>query len=446
MDMKRDVAAGRLAATAYNENFGDAKRPLDAHEALVEADRCYFCYDAPCMNACPTRIDIPQFIRQIQTGDREGSAETILEANIMGGMCARVCPTETLCEEVCVREVAEGKPVKIGLLQRYATDAVVQTDAPHPFSRAAPTGRRVAVIGAGPAGLACAHRLSRYGHDVHVLEAKPKPGGLNEYGIAAYKATEAFAQREVEFILALGGIQIFHEKALGRDYTLDVLREEYDAVFVGLGLGDVNALGLSQEDADGCVDAVRYIERLRQSDDYSQLEVGRRVAVIGGGMTATDIASQIKLLGAEEVTMLYRRGPEAMPSSALEQDHAKMLGVSIRYFAMPKALVTENGAVVGLECERTRVNGRVEGTGETFTLAVDQVFKAIGQLPEDDVLAGTGLERQRGRIVVDRDRSTSVDGVWAGGDCVADGEDLTVVAVDDGQRAAEAMHAWMMGR
>ena len=265
MDMKRDVAAGRLAATAYNENFGDAKRPLDAHEALVEADRCYFCYDAPCMNACPTRIDIPQFIRQIQTGDREGSAETILEANIMGGMCARVCPTETLCEEVCVREVAEGKPVKIGLLQRYATDAVVQTDAPHPFSRAAPTGRRVAVIGAGPAGLACAHRLSRYGHDVHVLEAKPKPGGLNEYGIAAYKATEAFAQREVEFILALGGIQIFHEKALGRDYTLDVLREEYDAVFVGLGLGDVNALGLSQEDADGCVDAVRYIERLRQS-------------------------------------------------------------------------------------------------------------------------------------------------------------------------------------
>ena len=455
MDMKRDVAASRLAASAYNENFGDAKRPLNAHEALVEADRCYFCYDAPCMNACPTRIDIPQFIRPIQTGDREGSAETILEANIMGGMCARVCPTETLCEEVCVREAAEGKPVKIGLLQRYATDAVIGTPgnegAPHPFTRAPSTGRRVAVIGAGPAGLSCAHRLSRYGHDVTVLESKPKPGGLNEYGIAAYKATEAFAQREVEFILELGGIEVRYEQALGRDYGLDTLRKEYDAVFVGLGLGDVNELGLSQEDADGCVDAVRYIERLRQSDDYSDLDVGRRVAVIGGGMTATDIASQIKLLGAEEVTMLYRRGPDAMPSSGLEQDHAKMLGVTIRYFTMPKSLITENGAVVGIECERTKVNGRVEGTGETFALAVDQVFKAIGQLPEEDVLAGTGLEREppsspNGRIKVDRDRSTSLEGVWAGGDCVADGEDLTVVAVDDGQRAAEAMHAWMMAR
>ena len=443
MDMKRDVAAGRLAATAYNENFGDAKKPLDAHEALVEADRCYFCYDAPCMNACPTRIDIPQFIRQIQTGDREGSAETILEANIMGGMCARVCPTETLCEEVCVRETAEGKPVKIGLLQRYATDAVVDPQVPHPFARAPSTGRRVAVVGAGPAGLACAHRLARYGHDVRVFEARPKPGGLNEYGIAAYKATEAFAQREVEFILSIGGIDIEYERPFGRDVTLDALRAEYDAVFIGLGLGDVNELGLSQEDADGCVDAVRYIERLRQSDDYRDLEVGRRVAVIGGGMTATDIASQIKLLGAEEVTMLYRRGADAMPSSALEQDHAKMLGVTIRYFAMPKALITENGAVVGLECERTRVNGRVEGTGETFTLAVDQVFKAIGQLPEDDVLAGTGLALERGRIRVDRDRSTSIEGVWAGGDCANDGEDLTVVAVDDGQRAAEAIHAFL---
>ena len=441
--LTRDVAGQRLAATAYNENFGDVKRPLSAHEALVEADRCYFCYDAPCMNACPTRIDIPQFIRQIQTGDREGSAETILEANIMGGMCARVCPTETLCEEVCVREVAEGKPVKIGLLQRYATDAVIGADE-HPFERAAPTGRRVAVIGAGPAGLSCAHRLSMHGHDVTIFEARPKPGGLNEYGIAAYKATEAFAQAEVDFILGLGGIAIRYGQALGRDVSVEGLRGEYDAVFVGAGLADTNDLDVAGADAEGVIDAVRYIEELRQSDDLSRLPVGRRVVVIGGGMTATDMASQIRLLGAEEVTMVYRRGPDAMPSSRLEQDHAKMLGVTIRHFAMPKRVLVTDGAVSGLECERTRVNGRVEGTGETFILDADQVFLAIGQLPETEVFAG--LKTERGRIVVDAARATSLEGVWAGGDVAAGGEDLTVVAVEDGKVAAEAIHAWLEGR
>ena len=442
--LTRDVAGQRLAATAYNENFGDVKTPLTHHEALVEADRCYFCYDAPCMNACPTRIDIPQFIRQIQTGDYVGSAETILEANIMGGMCARVCPTETLCEEVCVREVAENKPVKIGLLQRYATDAVVLGDGEHPFTRAEPTGHRVAVIGAGPAGLACAHRLARHGHDVTVYEARPKPGGLNEYGIAAYKATEEFAQAEVDFILGIGGIEIEYGHALGRDVTIEGLRTEYDAVFVGAGLGDTNDLDVPGADADGVIDAVRYIEELRQTDDLSRLPVGRRVVVIGGGMTATDIASQIKLLGAEEVTMIYRRGPDAMPSSRLEQDHARMLGVTIRHFAMPKRVLVTDGAVSGIECERTRVNGRVEGTGETFILDADQVFLAIGQLPEVEPFRG--LKTERGRIVVDAARATSLEGVWAGGDCVAGGEDLTVVAVEDGQVGAEAIHAWLEGR
>ena len=441
-DLTRDVAAQRLAATAYNENFGDVKTPLDRHEASVEADRCYFCYDAPCMDACPTGIDIPRFIRQIQTGDLTGSAETILEANIMGGMCARVCPTETLCEEVCVREVAEGKPVKIGLLQRVATDSVL--DDPHPFTRAPSTGRRVAVVGAGPAGLSAAHRLAWHGHDVVVLDARPKPGGLNEYGIAAYKATENFAQAEVDFITGIGGIEIRNDQALGRDYQLHELHADYDAVFVGLGLGDVNELGLSDEDAAGCIDAVRWIEDLRQTDDLSTMEVGRRVVVIGGGMTATDIAAQTKLLGAEEVTMVYRRAADAMPASKVEQDHCRMLGVTIREFAMPKRLITEGGEVRGIELEKTRVNGKVVGTGETFRLAADQVFKAIGQLGEETVLSATGLETTRGRIVVAADRSTSIEGVWAGGDCAAGGEDLTVVAVEDGKVAAESIHAWLM--
>src|SRR3990170_2630199 len=224
---KEGIAGSRLAPEQYAENFSDLHPPLDRHEALVEADRCYFCYDAPCMNACPTSIDIPLFIRQISTGNPVGSARTIFDQNILGGMCARVCPTETLCEEVCVREVAEGKPVQIGRLQRYATDVAMAQDKQF-YARAAPTGKTVAVVGAGPAGLAAAHRLARHGHEVTILEARPKAGGLNEYGIAAYKSTDDFAQAEVDYVTAIGGISIVNGKALGRDYFLSDLTATYD--------------------------------------------------------------------------------------------------------------------------------------------------------------------------------------------------------------------------
>ena len=314
-----DVKAKRLSSADYADNFTDIHPPLTPHEALVEADRCYFCYDAPCMTACPTSIDIPMFIRQIQAGNPVGSAKTIFAENIMGGMCARVCPTETLCEEVCVRETAEGKPVKIGLLQRHATDTFMEREQAHPFTRAAATGKKVAVIGAGPAGLSCAHRLATYGHDVTVYEAREKAGGLNEYGIASYKTTNDFAQDEVEFILQIDGISIENGKALGRDVTLDQLTRDFDAVFLGLGLPGVNALGLEGEDAKGVIDAVDFIAVLRQTDDVSALEIGRRIVVIGGGMTAIDAAIQSKLLGAEEVTIAYRRGQEHMNASLYEQ-------------------------------------------------------------------------------------------------------------------------------
>ena len=438
-DTKRDVAPRRLPPERYRENFADLHPPLDRHQAMVEADRCYFCHDAPCVLACPTGIDIPMFIRQIATENPKGAAETILKQNIMGGMCARVCPTETLCEEVCVRQVAEGKPVKIGLLQRYATDALFE-DGKQVFARARSSGKRVAVVGAGPAGLSCAHRLATLGHAVTVFDAREKAGGLNEYGIAAYKTVEDFAQREVAFILSLGGIEVVAGKQLGRDLSLARLQADYDALFLGVGLGAVNALGLDGEDLDGVLDAVDYIARLRQAEDLSALPVGRNVVVIGGGMTAIDIAVQSKLLGAEEVTIVYRRGPEQMKASAYEQELAQTKGVAIKHFAKPARLIRDADALAGIEFERTRLGqgGAVEGTGETFTLAADVVFKAIGQALVPDGLAngGAGPALSGGRIAVDAERRTSVPGVWAGGDCVADGPDLTVAAVEDGKVAA----------
>lgn len=436
-----DIAAGRLPEDAYAENFSDLHPLLDQHEAQVEADRCYFCYDAPCMQACPTSIDIPQFIRQISTGNPTGAAKTIFAQNILGGMCARVCPTETLCEQVCVREVAEGKPVKIGELQRYSTDHFMSEFSSTPFTRAAATGKKVAVVGAGPAGLSCAHRLAVHGHDVTLFDAREKAGGLNEYGIASYKSVDDFAAREVDFILSIGGIEVRTGMRLGTNLDLATLRAEYDAVFLGIGLGGVNALGLGGEDKSGSIDAVDYIADLRQSKDLSKLPVGRRIVVIGGGMTAVDIAVQTKLLGAEDVTIAYRRGQDRMNASEYEQQLAQTSGVRIMTWAQPKGLVGENGAITAIELERTQEqNGSLTGTGEVITLPADMVFKAVGQtLVQADL--GDALSLEKGRIVVDADRKTSLADVWAGGDCVLGGEDLTVAAVEDGKIAAESINA-----
>ena len=436
-----DIKSGRLSAEELSENFQDLHAPLNRHEALVEADRCYFCYDAPCMTACPTGIDIPMFIRQIATDNTMGSAETILSANIMGGMCARVCPTETLCEQACVREEAEGKPVKIGQLQRFSTDHLMENGDGHPFERAPETGKSVAVVGAGPAGLSCAHRLAMHGHKVTVYEAREKSGGLNEFGIAAYKSTDDFAASEVDFILGIGGIEIKNGVALGKDVTVDSLLENHDALFLGMGLPSVNDLGLDGEDADGCIDAVDYIADLRQAGDLSSLGIGRNVVVIGGGMTAIDIATQMKLLGAENVTICYRRGADNMNASPYEQDVAQTNGVTIRHWLQPHSLTVENGAISAITLEYTSgSNGSLSGTGETVTLQADQVFKAIGQKPAAEFLADAGVGLEKGRIKVDDNRRSTHEKIWAGGDCISGGEDLTVVAVEDGKLAAEDIH------
>ncbi|WP_037905724.1 NAD(P)-dependent oxidoreductase [Sulfitobacter mediterraneus] len=431
------IKPGRLDQESYEAQFSDLHPPLDAHEALVAADRCYFCHDAPCITACPTDIDIPLFIRQIATGTPDAAAKTILSQNIMGGMCARVCPTETLCEEACVRELAEGKPVLIGQLQRYATDHL-QEQGVHPFERGAATGKKVAVVGAGPAGLSAAHRLAMMGHDVVVHDARPKPGGLNEYGIAAYKTPDGFAQGEVDWLLKIGGITLQHDAKLGQGITLQSLRDGYDAVFLGIGLGGVNALGAEGDDKGGVTDAVDFIADLRQASDLATVPIGRDVVVIGGGMTAVDAAVQAKLLGALNVTLVYRRGRDRMNASAFEQDLAASKGVRIVTHAVPKA-VHGNGAVREIEFEY--VDEDMNGTGQTLRLAADQVFKAIGQTLEGDDLP----ELDGRKIKVDGTGRTSLDGVWAGGDCASGGDDLTVTAVAEGRDAAMDMHGVLVG-
>jgi glutamate synthase (NADPH/NADH) small chain len=435
------IVAGRLGPDRYAENFADLHPPLDRHEAFVEADRCYFCFDAPCTQACPTSIDIPMFIREIVTDNPLGAARTIFEQNILGGMCARVCPTEQLCEEACVREEAEGKPVKIGQLQRYATDAAMRSNAQF-FTRAAPTGKRIAVVGAGPAGLACAHRLALHGHDVVIYDSRPKPGGLNEYGIATYKTVDGFAQAEVDYVTAIGGITIEQGRILGEHFSLAELARTYDAVFLGIGLGGVNALRAEGEAAEGVENAVDFIAELRQADDLARLPIGRRVVVIGGGMTAIDAAVQSKLLGAEEVTIVYRRGKEQMNASDYEQDLAASKGVNIRHWMAPVKVLAQHGRVVGIELEHTALqDGRLVGLGDRVVLPADQVFKAIGQTLATD---GEGVELAGGKIRVDAEGRTSMPKVWAGGDCATGGEDLTVTAVAEGRDAAESINRFLL--
>ena len=427
------LAPGRLTADQLTENFADVHPPLGEHEALVASDRCYFCHDAPCTIACPTDIDIPMFIRQIQTGQPTVAAKTIFDQNILGGMCARVCPVETLCEQACVREVAEGKPVEIGRLQRFATDAQMATGT-QPYTRAVATGKTVGVVGAGPAGLAAAHRLAMHGHEVTLYEARPKGGGLNEYGIAAYKTVDDFAAREVDWLFSIGGITVKTGQRLGTDISLDDLRAAHDAVLLAMGLGDVNGLNVPGADLAGVEDAVDFIARVRQ-DPRDQIPVGRDVVVIGGGMTAIDAAIQAKLLGAETVTIAYRRSRDEMPASRYEQDLATSKGVVIREYLTPMKIMGEDNAVAVKLAYTQAGAGGLETTAETLNLTCDHVLKAIGQMLD----LGVDVALDGRKIAVDAGGQTSAAGLWAAGDCTP-GEDLTVVAVAEGRDAAMSIH------
>ena len=435
-----DVRPGRLSEAEYARNFGDAHPPLTKAQALIEAERCYYCYDAPCVAACPTGIDIPSFIRRIGEDNLRGAARAILDANVFGGMCARVCPTEVLCEQACVRHTNEDKPVEIGLLQRHATDAYFQAPGAPLFRRDASTGKRIAVVGAGPAGLSCAHRAAMLGHDVTVFEALPKPGGLNEYGLATYKTTDGFAQKEIDWLLSIGGIEVRYGLKVGEHVSLAALGAEFDAVFLGLGLGGINALGLATEATRGVGNAVEFIAGLRQAGDVGAVPVGRRVVVIGGGMTAVDAAVQSRLLGAEEVTIVYRRDEARMPASDYEREWAQKNGVTIRTWSVLESLDGDSGHVEGATFAAVHeVACKLEATGKRWRIAADTVLKAIGQtlvLADRDFAT---LELRGGRIVVDDEGRTSLPRVWAGGDCTWGGQDLTVEAVEHGKIAAHSI-------
>lgn len=438
----------RLDEAQYAANFQDIHPPFETRDAaLVEANRCLYCYDAPCTKSCPTHIDVPKFIKQIATDNLKGSAHTIFLSNIMGGGCSRVCPVEKLCEGACVYNLMEEEAIPIARLQRYATDRAIREKWPL-FQRKTSIGKKVAVVGAGPAGLSCAHALSREGVDVTIFEKEPLGGGLMTYGIAAYKVTPGFCQEEVDYILSLGGIEIVYGQELGVHLSLTGLQESYDAVFLGFGLGKARRLSIPGEDLEGVVDALGFIHAIR-AGGFPSVAVGDRVAVIGMGMTAIDAATQAKRLGASEVTLVYRRTEAEMPCTEKELALARLDGCHIIWLAAPKEILGEGGKVRQLVCEMMQlgdagVDGRPQpvSTGNIYALDVDMVIAAAGQTAFEQLVSAGGLRHSRGRIAADEGGLTGIPGVFAGGDCVNGGKEV-VDAVQAGKEAARAMLGYL---
>ncbi|MGC1686983.1 MAG: NAD(P)-dependent oxidoreductase [Candidatus Acidiferrales bacterium] len=442
--------APKLSAEEYEANFADISPLMTPRQAAIEAARCLFCFDAPCTIACPTHIDVPAFIKKISTNNLRGSARVILSANILGESCGRVCPTEALCEGACVMNEKGEEAIEIGRLQRYSVDYVLDRNIDL-FSAGAPNGKRVACIGSGPASLACAAELAKWGYAVTIYDKNQLPGGLNTHGIAAYKTRAREAVREAEMVKRLG-VRFEQGVEVGKDAPFPVLEREFDAILIGVGLGETLDLQIPGAELRGVYGAMEFIEQTKLKS-FAEVEVGRRVACIGAGNTAIDVVTAARRLGAEEVHLLYRRGEEDMPAFPYEHEIAQHDGVEFHWNTQPVRILGDGGAVTGIECTRTRTaDGEAHGKarapevipGSEFVVPVDMVVRAIGQKPVTEFLrAVKGIElRKDGTIAVNKKHQTGNAKYFAGGDCVNGGREV-VDAVAEGMAAARGLDTWL---
>ena len=444
----RDTAP-KLSPEQYEKNFAEISPAMTHLQAATEAARCLYCFDAPCTMACPTHIDVPAFIKKISTGNLPGSARQILSANILGHSCGRVCPTEVLCEGACVMHEKGGSPIEIGRLQRYAVDYVFENDI-RLFRRGAPNGKRIACIGSGPASLACAAELAKFGYDVTVYDRNEHPGGLNTYGIAAYKSRASDSVREADLVEQLG-VKFCQKIEVGREVSFADLEAQFDAIFIGVGLGETWELNLPGEDLHGVYGAIEFIEKTKILP-FHEVEVGRRVACIGAGNTAIDVVTAARRLGAEVVYLIYRRSEPEMPAFAYEYELAKRDGVSFLWQTQPMRVLGEKGAVAGLECVRTELGapdakGRRNPApvpGTEFKLDVDMVVRAVGQKPTTDFLKEIeGVQiNPDGTVKINDHHQTGHPKYFAGGDCTNGGKEV-VDAVAEGMAAAKGLDTWL---
>lgn len=439
-----------LDITQIEQNFAEINPAMTQAEAAVESARCLYCYDAPCMHACPTHIDVPSFIKKIASGNLIGSARVIFDANPIGATCARVCPVEVLCEGACVEKTLLQKPIEIGRLQRYATDYALQSDK-QIFSKGESNGKSVGVVGSGPAGLSCASYLARLGYDVTIYEKRPLAGGLDTYGMAEYKMPQAVSLSEADRVAKMGVKFMLNTLITGGDeeteelgelnkVSMALLREWHDAIFLATGLGATNKLGIPGEDLDGVYDALHFIEKVK-TRDWKSVPLGQIVAVVGAGNTAVDAVTQAKRLGAEKVLMVYRRTERDAPAYDYEMELARKDGIEFVWQAAPVGIMPgENGTRLSLRCERS------DGSLELFDIPCEMVIKAIGQQKTRaffQKVAGVEID-EMGRVVVNEFMQTSDPKIFAGGDCANGGREA-VDAAQMGKLAAQGIHNSLTG-